>query len=249
LKDDWFIAQPLAQAQSVDRDRMFPRVEKPAAPAPLSKKQAAKAAEASARRDAKAKIERERGLATARGVDGAAFEWLNARRVLVDPESRSVRGADSDGSGTRRLAAGLKLRSYFDGCRVGELSSVDFERSGGGGDGSGQSVTAYRLECIHAIGAIRRAVESVETGAFRVVEAVVDRDEFVFHNVGGKDRAACYETIRMGLDVVGVYIGMMDVRAFALRWNAHPHFGPTVDRRTARTVADVARDLLKSAKV
>lgn len=241
LKDEWFVALPLANEQRLsNREAEFPR--RPA-PEPLSKKEA----KAKAAKDAKDAKERELGYAP-RGTDAAAFEWLNQRKVLADPPSKVSHEAQSDGSGVRRLTSGLRLRALIDGTRVGNLNSIDYERSGGGSSQPG-SASAYRLECIHAVGAIRRGIRSVDALGWELIEAVVDRDEFVFHRVYASERAEIYERLRRALDVVAVSEGMMDRRAFFGRWKVHADVAEAMRRSDAKEVARVARDLLRSAKV
>lgn len=240
LRDEWFVAEPLQPGQRVSG------LDDINEPVSAKKKQAEIKAERAAARQAQAEARERQAGGAARGEEAAAFEWLNGRRILADPASKVSR--DSDGSGVRRFAAGQSLRHYMDGARVGGMNSVDW---GGlsGGSGAGKTIAAHKLECIHALGAIKQGIRSVDGLGVELIEAVVDRDEFVFHRVpGGPERAEVYERIRKALDVVAVFEGMMTAASFADRWGQEIRIGEGMDWEDAAAVARQARYLVRDAK-
>ena len=254
LKDEWFIAIPIhgKRVASIDGGNIEDSESKPSPPIngreqafPRKPKllqtvvrENRKAAKLRAAREAKEAREREKGSAP-RGTEAAAFEWLNQRGVLADPPTKIGRG--SDGSAIRRLTCGLQLRSWIDQARIGGMASVNFESSGGSST-PGQALVVRKLQAIDKVGRVRQGIASIDKTGFDLLEMIIDRDEFVFHQTPQNLRAHMYERIRRALDVIAVIDGMMERRAFVDRWSLWPNVGEAMD---ARTVASAARELFR----
>lgn len=177
------------------------------------KKAALEAAEKAARDQKR----REEGLATKRGISASALETMAQTGLLWD-SAKQVNNLlkDKTSSAGRRLEAGMQFRHYREGSSIAAMGSVDYERPSGGGQGL--PLAAYKLQCIHAMGAIRGMMVNAE---FLALEAVVERDEFIWEGfpAGSQERSDAVERIKQALDIVAVYQGLMDRAGFAERWN------------------------------
>lgn len=194
----------------------------------------------------KRKAAREAGFADRRGRDAAALDYLYQQRLLKD------RGTANDGTKTseemRRLEAGQRLRSYLDGHRVGPMGAIDYERATmGSGGGAKMTLSAYKLHCIQALGSISKLMSPSD---YQLIEAVVDRDAFVWEDTkaGGKARARIFDAIRHLLDVIAVHESLMTREAYYARWGEHlPDIKPANRAELARQAADVA-DFMERAR-
>lgn len=132
----------------------------------------------------------------------------------------------------------------MDGCRIGGMSSIDFDRVGRGSN-SRLAISAYRLQAIHAIGAIRQMMTDRD---FALLEAVVDRDECVWESIPSTQaRSLVYEAIRQALDVVAVFEELMGRTAFASRWGRELPIVKGMERDEARRVSNAAEQILRQA--
>ncbi|TIX28843.1 hypothetical protein [Mesorhizobium sp.] len=266
LSDKYFVAQELSQAQEAPKS-CGPSVlgtlgsymkPKPPAPAPLPapdsrtregrkeihrRKQEARRKEKIATEEQAA---REMGGAENRGLKGSALEYLHDVGTLSDPAEKRVDArVVGISSKERRKEAGRILRGYMDGCRIGGMSSVDFDRVGTGSN-SRLAISAYRLQAIHAVGTIR---EMMPDRDFLLIERVVDQDEFVWDAVpSSQARSFIYEAIRRALDVVAVFEEMMGRSAFAARWGYELPIKKVVDRDDARRMSNAAEEILRQAR-
>ena len=191
--------------------------------------------------------ERERGGAPNRGLGGAALEYLYEAGSLADPADRGVDTPRLVGisSKERRKEAGRILRGYIEGCRIGGLTAIDLERVGTGSN-SRLAISAYRLQAIHALGAIKGMMPDRD---YELMESVVDRDEFVWENVpSSQAKAFIYEAIRRALDVVAVSEEMMGRQAFKLRWGFEPKIVAVMERDEARRMSNRAEEVLRQAR-
>lgn len=266
LSDKYFVASELSQVQEAPKTSGASILgslgsymkAKPPAPAPLPepdartregrkeiqrRKQEARHQEKVA---AEKQAERELGGAQNRGMRGSALEYLHDIGTLSDPPERRVdQKVTGISSKERRKEAGRILRGYMDGCRVGGMSSVDFDRVGTGSN-SRLAISAYRLQAIHAVGAIRDMMPDRD---FLLIERVVDQDEFVWDTVpSSQARTFIYEAIRRALDVVAVFEEMMGRSAFATRWGFELPIVKAMDRDDARRVSNVAEEILRQAR-
>lgn len=197
--------------------------------------------------EAEKQSEKERGGAWKRGVEGSALEHLYQMLLLSDGEEKAVdaKQAKSLASKDRRKEAGLALRGYIDGCRIGAMSSVDFEREVAGG-GVGLAIPAHRLECISALGAIKKMMPERD---YLLVEGIVDRDEFPWRDIPSKTgKAFLYEAVRRALDVVAVFLGLMAKDTFADRWGYNLKDVETMDFDDALSVSRQARQMFGKAQ-
>jgi len=167
------------------------------------------------------------GLATRRGAllsaqheaQSSALDFLFHKRLLRD--GKLVAGADRSKTSEeqRRLEAGMRLRAYLEGSRLGGLGAIDYERATmGSGGGPAIALSAYKLQCAHSVGAIRKLIADAE---YSILEAVVDQDVFLWERErpNSKQRETIYRVIRYGLDIVGVFEGIMLPAEFKLRWD------------------------------
>lgn len=251
LKDSHFVAIELPPAPASRASAT------PAAPLPepnirtrAGRKEAIRRKKEAARQEAIAaekQRDKERGGAWKRGVDGSALEHLYVMLILSDGEEKAVdaKQAKSLASKDRRKEAGLALRGYIDGCRVGGVSSVDFEREVAG-SGAGLAIPAYRLECISALGAIKKMMPERD---YLLIEGVVDRDEFPWRDIPSKTaKSFLYEAIRRALDVVAVFQGLMAKDTFADRWGFHLKSADAMDFDDALSVSRQARHMFGKAQ-
>ncbi|AZO29351.1 hypothetical protein [Mesorhizobium sp. M1B.F.Ca.ET.045.04.1.1] len=266
LPDKYFIAAELAPAQAAPA-KSEPSVlgplswymkPKPQAPAPLpvpdsrtrEGRKEIQRRKQQARREEKLAAEeqaaREMGGAENRGLKGSALEYLHDIGTLADPAEKRVDAPKISGisSKERRKEAGRILRGYMDGCRIGGMSSIDFDRVGRGSN-SRLAISAYRLQAIHAIGAIRQMMTDRD---FALLEAVVDRDECVWESIPSTQaRSLVYEAIRQALDVVAVFEELMGRTAFASRWGRELPIVKGMERDEARRVSNAAEQILRQA--
>ncbi|MDF3208394.1 MULTISPECIES: hypothetical protein [Mesorhizobium] len=265
LSDKYFVACELSQAQEAPKSGpsvlgslasyMKPKPTKPAPP-PMPDgrtregRKEIQRRKQEARHQEKVAVEqqaaREMGGAVNRGLHGSALEYLHDIGTLSDPIERRVdQKVTGISSKERRKEAGRILRGYMDGCRVGGMSSVDFDRVGTGSN-SRLAISAYRLQAIHAVGAIRDMMPDRD---FQLIERVVDQDEFVWDTVpSSQARTFIYEAIRRALDVVAVFEEMMGRSAFATRWGFELPMVKVVDRDDARRMSNAAEDILRQAR-
>ncbi|CDX26823.1 hypothetical protein MPL3356_60574 [Mesorhizobium plurifarium] len=250
LKDYHFAAVEIPMSPLANRAQ-------PAAPPPepnlrtrAGRKEAIRRRKEAARQaaiEAQKQRDKELGGAWKRGVDGSALEHLYQMLLLSDGEEKSVdaKQAKSLASKDRRKEAGLALRSYIDGCRVGGMSSVDFEREVAGG-GVGLAIPAHRLECISALGAIKKMMPERD---YLLIEGVVDRDEFPWRDIPSRTgKAFLYEAIRRALDVVAVFQGLMAKDTFADRWGYNLKDVDAMDFDDALSVSRQARQMFGKAQ-
>lgn len=178
----------------------------------------ATAAQREARAAADGRRDRSAGGATQRGVNAAALEYLHAHRLLRDQGSNRDVGKTPEEM--RRLEAGLQLRRYLEASRLGGLGAMDYGRVSGGGSG-GMALSAYKMQCIQALGRIRQQMSKEE---FLTIEAVVDQDAMIWEMEPPESRArsAIYAAIRRLLDAVSVAERMMSRRAFEDLWEPEP---------------------------
>ncbi|WP_192242878.1 hypothetical protein [Mesorhizobium silamurunense] len=251
LKDSHFVAVelPPAPAGRVSTASAAPLPE-PNMRTRAGRKEAIRRKKEAARQEAIAaekRRDKERGGAWKRGVDGSALEHLYLTLLLSDEEEKTVdaKQAKSLASKDRRKEAGLALRGYIDGCRVGGMSSVDFEREVAGG-GAGLAIPAHRLECISALGAIKKMMPDRD---YLLIEGIVDRDEFPWRDVPSKTaKSFLYEAIRRSLDVVAVFQGLMAKDTFADRWGYNLKEADAMDFDDALSVSRQARHMFGKAQ-
>lgn len=188
---------------------------------------------------------RELGGAQNRGLKGSALEYLHDIGTLADPAEKRVDAKISGiSSKERRKEAGRILRGYMDGCRIGGMSSVDFDRVGTGSN-SRLAISAYRLQAIHSVGAIRQMMPERD---FSLIESVVDKDECVWESIpSNQARTFVYEAIRRALDVVAVFEELMGRTAFAARWGYELPIVKGMDKDEARRVSNAAEQILRQA--
>lgn len=175
---------------------------------------------------------REAGHAERRGVAASALDYLLAQRILRDPETTGPGGKSSEEQ--RRHEAGVRLRSYIEGTRIGGLGAIDYERATmGTGGGPKLSLAAYKLQCINALGEIRQMMSKTD---FLMIEAVVDQDNFIWETAppATKIRARIFDGIRKLLDVVAVHERLMEHKAFHERWDEDL---PEIEDRYTRSKA------------
>lgn len=232
---------------------------------PMTLQQRRKAERKAREEDEHRRRQRESGLAAKRGDAGSALEYLANRQILTDFEDRRSEAFKKDigSSGRRRLEAGLKLRQYFAGARIGGLKAVDVEMAGGG-SAIGMPPTAHRLHCMDSLGLIR---SMMPVNDFQMIEAVVDQDDFPWERATvtiepGTDpadndkrrayaldraRGVIYDDIRRTLDIIAVYESLLTYEGFTARWGWHLIKTPRADRYRAMDAADEATQLLESA--
>ncbi|MER9768935.1 hypothetical protein NKJ09_23055 [Mesorhizobium sp. M0189] len=265
LADRYFVALQLADTQaplkpgpSIIGPLSAYQKAKPAAPAPLpepdartreGRKEIQRRKQESRHQEkvaAERQAERELGGAVHRGLLGSALEYLHDVGTLADPADKRVDAPRLGGisSKERRKEAGRILRTYMDGCRIGGMSSVDFDRVGTGSN-SRLAISAYRLQAIHAVGAIRQMMPERD---FSMLEAIVDRDECIWETVpSSQAKTFLYEAIRRALDVVAVFEELMGRSAFAARWGYELPVVKGMDRDEARRVSNSAEQILRQA--
>ncbi|BCH33213.1 hypothetical protein MesoLjLc_51430 [Mesorhizobium sp. L-8-10] len=264
LPDKYFTALPIPAAKArppaPKSKGPIPLYMKPKAPVPqplpepdlrtrAGRKEAQRRKKEAARKDrleeAK-RAEREQGGAQNRGMNGSALEYLYTLRILDDPGDRTVeRAPQGISSRERRKEAGRILREYIDGCRVGAVSSVDFEREVAGG-GAGIGIAAWRVQCISAIGAIRKMMPDRD---YLLIEGIVDRDECPWEPIKSVTaKRFLYEAIRRSLDVVAASESLMALDAFETRWGFSLVLADTIDRDDALSISRQARSLFTTAQ-
>lgn len=177
-----------------------------------------------------------------RGTDAAPLEWLNKERLLRDPVD-VVRKGDLDrfSSEMRRYEAGVRLRGYFEGAELNGFKEVDLGKVGGGS--GGMSIPERFIVARSALEAIQSMMGA---GDYSTIVRVVREDEFVWDPISSKvGRELVLEDIRRALDVVALFIGMMDEKSFEARWA----FVPDVDaaKKKAKSRED-ARDVVRTAR-
>ena len=161
---------------------------------------------------------RERGNATRRGELASALDFASSRGYLADPSDRGVLTKAGGSSGQRRLEAAQRFRAYLDGTRIGSLGAIDYETATmGAGGGPKLTLSAYKLQCVHALGWVKQA--STASG-YRLMESVIDRDEFVWDRfeAGSSERARLFEALRLNLDIVAVHERLLTPEGLSERW-------------------------------
>lgn len=184
---------------------------------------------------------REQGHATRRGIEAAALDYLQKRRLLRDPDT--VKTMTEASEEVRRWEAGTRLRNYIEGARLSSLGAFDYERATmGSGSGPKLSLAAYKLHCMNSLAAIRQLIADTE---FALLEGIIDRDEFVWERAPAESRARgeLFEIIRYGLDAVAVHEDMMTRADFTARWKEEL---PFVDANYLKSRVD-AEDLADAA--
>lgn len=210
--------------------------------------------------------QREAGLATRRGDAASALEFLANRQILTDAEDRGLEAFKKQigSSGRRRLEAGLKLRGYFAGARIGGLKAVDVEMAGGG-SALGMPPSTHKLHCMDSLGLIRSMMPQND---FLMIEAIVDQDDFPWDRIRpaaededrkeanrqkrrdravDKARMRLYEEVRRALDVVAVYESLLTYEGFSVRWGRKLTKTPRADRYRAADASAEAAELLEAA--
>jgi hypothetical protein len=187
---------------------------------------------------------REAGLNPSRGVKDSALDYLDHARLLRDAGGHGDKQRSSEES--RRLEAGMRLRRFIEGTRVGNLGALDYERATmGGGGSSHMTPTEYRLRCTYALGEIRQMMSSTD---YTMIEAVADQDIFIWERApaGTKTRANIFTAIRQLLDIVAVHENLMTSVEYTGRWDETL---PIVDRRKdAREHAEAIAEFMEAAR-
>lgn len=187
---------------------------------------------------------REAGLNPQRGVKSSALDYLEHARLLRDSGNHGEKQKSSEES--RRLEAGMRLRRYIEGIRVGGLGAIDYERATmGGGSGAHMTPTEYKLRCTYAIGEIRQMMSATD---YTMIEAVADQDIFIWERAaaGSKTRASIFIAIRQLLDIVAVHEHLMTPDEYTSRWDETL---PVVERRRdAREHAENIAEFMEAAR-
>lgn len=203
----------------------------------------------------KKQADREAGLNPRRGKVGetshgvirsSALDYLFSARILRDPGGESDKLKSSEEQ--RRLEAGMRLRKHMEGTRLGGLGAIDYERATMGSGGGGKlSLSAYKLQCIHSLGGIKKLMSPMD---FAMIEAVVDQDIFIWEKAKPESRTRrnIYEGIRHLLDIIAVHENLMTREACEARWDEPLPIIERVGRGEAISQAEAAAEFMEAAR-
>ncbi len=176
-----------------------------------------------------------------RGIHASPLEWLDFNRLLRDPEDVTNKSPEKFSEEMRRFESGLRLRKYLEEAQLSGFKEINLERAGGGSRG---------VSIPERFVAARSAVEAIQSmmakGDYGRVVSVVLHDEFIWDAAADKDnRNILLETIRRALDVVSLYIGMMESKSFEDRWGFVPDVRKQRSREDVREAVVTAREVIQ----
>lgn len=192
--------------------------------------------------EARERSEAAEGRNSRRGINADPLSWLYREKLLRDPEDTAVKGSlEKFSSEMRRHECGLRLRKYLEEGQLGGFKEISLERSGGGS--VGVSIPERFVAARSALEAMRGMMTHTE---YEQIVLVVHHDEFIWDTVSSKiARSLVLEDLRRALDVVALYIGMMESRAFEERWNRVPDIRRGKSRDEARDAVRLAREIIQ----
>lgn len=143
---------------------------------------------------------------------------VNANAALVEKlaASKLLHGdGDEQGASGARVYVAMRFRSLVDGAAIKGMRSVDI---GGVGGGSGVTdISAYQLDCMLKVGAVREGMPSRWLADF--LELAVCRDKWM--GMKGLEREDHrIKLLQFCLDHAGVTLGYIDRGFLEKRWNA-----------------------------
>jgi hypothetical protein len=126
---------------------------------------------------------------------------------------------DAPGASHRRLNAGQRLRSIWEGAQISGLKAANLEGSSGGGM-PGRLPGEYKMDCIRWLAELRGANETVGLvqAPFSIIEDLVYHDKWVWEKVRVDRRERFILKIHRALDELSVRFHMMTMRDFNARW-------------------------------
>lgn len=192
--------------------------------------------------DLKEAAEPQDGGNTRRGVNAYPLEWLYKERLLRDPDDIVVKGElDRFSSEMRRYECGFRLRKYLEEAQLSGFKEINLERAGAAS--SAVSIPERFVAARSAVEAIRSMMAVRE---FDSIVSVIQYDEFIWDSVSDQDgRDAIMESIRKALDIVALFIGMMETKAFESRWSTAPAIAKGKTRDEVRESVRTARKIIQ----
>ncbi len=126
---------------------------------------------------------------------------------------------DAPGAAHRRLNAGQRLRSIWEGAQISGLKAANLEGSSGGGM-PGRLPGEYKMDCIRWLSELRGSNETtgVVQSPFSLVEDMVFHDVWVWEKVRADRRDRLMAKLLKALDGLSVRFHMMTMRDFNARW-------------------------------
>lgn len=142
----------------------------------------------------------------------APLEYLFSKGLLQGKK-------DAPGAAHRRLNAGQRLRSIWEGAQISGLKAANLEGSSGGGM-PGRLPGEYKMDCIRWLSELRGANETtgLAQSPFSLVEDVVFHDIWVWEKVRADRREKLMIKLLKALDQLSVRFHMMTTRDFNARW-------------------------------
>ncbi|EJB02917.1 hypothetical protein Rleg9DRAFT_1732 [Rhizobium leguminosarum bv. trifolii WSM597] len=126
---------------------------------------------------------------------------------------------DAPGAAHRRLNAGQRLRSIWEGAQISGLKAANLEGSSGGGV-PGRLPGEYKMDCIRWLSYLRGSNKTpgLEQSEFSMVEDVVFHDVWLWEKVRADRRDRVILKLLKALDDLSVRFHMMTMRDFNARW-------------------------------
>ncbi len=157
-----------------------------------------------------ASIGRERAMPVI--TNSAPLEYLFSKGMLQTKD-------DTHGAAYRRLSAGQRLRSVWEGAQISGLKAANFEGSSGGG-APGRLPGEYKMDCIRWLSELRghNQTPGLEQSQFSMVEDLVFHDIWLWEKVRADRREKVILKLLKALDDLSVRFHMMEKRDFNARW-------------------------------
>ncbi len=152
-------------------------------------------------------------------TNSAPLEYLFSKGMLQTKD-------DSHGAAYRRLSAGQRLRSIWEGAQISGLKAANLEGSSGGG-APGRLPGEYKMDCIWWLAQLRGANQTpgLEQSLFSMVEDLVFHDVWLWEKFRADRRDRVIVKLLKALDDLSVRFHMMEKRDFNARWYPAPQTG------------------------
>ncbi|KQS95364.1 hypothetical protein [Rhizobium sp. Leaf386] len=157
-----------------------------------------------------ASIGRERAMPVI--TNSAPLEYLFSKGMLQTKD-------DTHGAAYRRLSAGQRLRSIWEGAQISGLKAANLEGSSGGG-APGRLPGEYKMDCIWWLSELRghNQTPGLEQSQFSMVEDLVFHDVWLWEKFRADRRERVILKLLKALDDLSVRFHMMEKRDFNARW-------------------------------
>jgi hypothetical protein len=139
-------------------------------------------------------------------IAAAPLEWLAAKGKLET-------NRDEPGHGLMRFTVAQHIRRIVEGAQISGLKSVGLERVSV--STAGRPLPDYKLDCMTAVGRLRRALPD---RLFGLLVAIVADDRWLWQGKRRNVQRRIILTLHMAIDAAAVELGYISAEKYTRRW-------------------------------